>query len=81
MTPADLTPRQREVAELVGQGLSRAAIAQRLSKGGCPKMSVRTVDAHVRAIALRLPEDDLPAYRRVRRWTNDHNRSEVRHAL
>lgn len=36
-----LTPRQREVAELVARGLSNKAIARRLD------ISVRTVEAHI----------------------------------
>jgi DNA-binding NarL/FixJ family response regulator len=43
-----LTPRQREVAELVAEGLSNKAIAQRL------EISVYTVKAHVCAAANRV---------------------------
>ncbi|WP_028643677.1 LuxR C-terminal-related transcriptional regulator [Nocardioides sp. URHA0020] len=41
-----LTPRQREVAELVAEGLGNAKIAQRLG------ISARTVDKHVTSILL-----------------------------
>jgi DNA-binding NarL/FixJ family response regulator len=68
MTLADLTPRQREVAILVAQGLTRREIASRLSASGNHVVTIRTVDAHLHAIASRLPADDLPATRRVRKW-------------
>lgn len=63
MTPhRPLTPRQREVATLVGQGMSYRQISDRL------QMAPRTVRAHVEAIADLLPADDLIPVRRVRRW-------------
>lgn len=70
MTLADLTPRQREVALLVAQGLTRARIAEQLGDSARRRLSIRTVDAHIQAIAMRLPDDGLPAMRRVRRWVN-----------
>jgi DNA-binding CsgD family transcriptional regulator len=70
MTLSDLTPRQREVALLVAQGLTRARIAQQLSHPAHNPLSIRTVDAHIQAIAGRLPDDGLPAARRVRRWAS-----------
>jgi DNA-binding NarL/FixJ family response regulator len=42
-----LTPRQREVAELVAEGLGNAQIADRLG------ISARTVDKHVTSILMR----------------------------
>jgi len=57
MTTPQLTDRQREVAELVAEGLSNEQIAQRL---GC---RVNTVRAHIAAIALRLPGDGKPRVR------------------
>lgn len=66
MRIADLTPRQQEVAALVAKGLNRREIAHRLSV--LTPISIRTVDAHIMAIAVRLPNDDLPALRRVRKW-------------
>ncbi len=49
-----LTPRQREVAELVGQMLSTKAVARELG------ISVRTVEVHISAAASRLPGDGAP---------------------
>jgi DNA-binding NarL/FixJ family response regulator len=70
MLLSDLTPRQREVAELVGFGLTRPQIASRLGRNGSMSPSIRTIDAHVQAIAARLPKDDLTALRRVRKWVD-----------
>jgi DNA-binding NarL/FixJ family response regulator len=70
VTLADLTPRQRQIAELTGLGISRREIAARLSEPGKSPLSIRTVDVHIRAIASLLPRDDLPASRRVRKWVN-----------
>ena len=67
VTLDDLTPRQRQIARLVGLGLSRREMAKQLSEPGRP-LSIRTVDVHLRAIAALLPRDDLPASRRVRKW-------------
>jgi DNA-binding CsgD family transcriptional regulator len=61
MTPM-LTPRQRQVAELVARGLTNKAIARRMN------LSAETVKTHVRDAALRLPDTvcpDLPSRRRV----------------
>jgi DNA-binding CsgD family transcriptional regulator/tetratricopeptide (TPR) repeat protein len=49
--PAGLTPRQLDVLELLAQGLTNAAIADRLV------LSIRTVDHHVSAILRKL---DVP---------------------
>jgi DNA-binding NarL/FixJ family response regulator len=68
LTLSDLTPRQREVALLVAQGLTRARIAEQLSHPTQRPLSIRTVDVHIQTIAGRLPNDGLPATRRVRRW-------------
>jgi DNA-binding NarL/FixJ family response regulator len=73
-----LTPRQTQVAMLVAQGLSRRAIAARLGEVRGKPLSIRTVDAHVRAIASLLPHDDLPAYRRVANWGRGDRRPENR---
>jgi DNA-binding NarL/FixJ family response regulator len=67
VTLADLTPRQRQVAELIAMGLTRRTVAHRLSEGS-GRLSIRTVDAHLRAVADRLPRNELPASRRVRAW-------------
>ena len=68
---SDLTPRQREVARLLDRGLTRPQIAAQLSRPGKKPMSVRTVDVHLHAIAARLPDDDLPASRRDRKWMRE----------
>ena len=56
----DLTPREREVLELMAQGLTNVGIAKRLF------LSERTVEAHVRHVLLKLgvPEGE-DAHRRV----------------
>ena len=55
-----LTPREREVLELMAEGLTNTGIARRLW------LSERTVEAHVRRLLLKLdlPTDEL-AHRRV----------------
>jgi DNA-binding NarL/FixJ family response regulator len=57
---ADLTEREREVLELMAEGLTNAGIAKRLY------LSERTVEAHVRHVLMKLnlpeTEDD---HRRV----------------
>ena len=57
---ADLTPREREVLELMAEGLSNVAIAQRLF------VTERAVEKHVTSIfgKLRLPADEQD-HRRV----------------
>lgn len=52
-----LTPRQREVADLVARGLSSKAIAKELG------VSVRTVHCHVRQAARRLPGYGAPRFK------------------
>lgn len=59
---ARLTGRQRQVAVLVGRGLTYARIGTTLG------MSADTARTHVNAIAMRLPDDGVAAYRRVKRW-------------
>ena len=56
----ELTPREREVLELMAQGLTNVGIAKRLF------LSERTVEAHVRHVLLKLgvPEGE-DAHRRV----------------
>lgn len=56
------TPRQREVAALVGRGLSYAQIAATLG------ISPRTAQEHVYAIADQLDDDGQRPYRRVHAW-------------
>ena len=59
--PAGLTARQMEVVDLLAQGLTNAAIAERLV------LSVRTVDSHVAAILAKLgAADRADAVRRAR---------------
>lgn len=57
-----LTPRQREVADLVAEGLSYQAIADELH------MSLRTARRHVEDIAAKLGEDNTKPYKRVMVW-------------
>ena len=57
-----LTPAQSRVVELVARGLSYKSIARELG------ITKRTARAHVEAVALSLPSDELPAYRRVQYW-------------
>ena len=65
-----LADREREVLELMAQGLSNAAIAGRLV------LSERTVEAHVRSILMKLDISDDPAGNRrvqaVIRWLDQH---------
>lgn len=67
MTLADLTPREREVAEGVGFGMSYTRIAVRLG------ISPRTVEVHIATIAAKLltigfGDREWGPYRRVERW-------------
>jgi DNA-binding NarL/FixJ family response regulator len=57
---ADLTEREREVLELMAEGLTNAGIAKR------PYLSERTVEAHVRHVLMKLnmPESE-DGHRRV----------------
>ena len=59
---SDLTPTQRRVAELVGAGASYKEIGYSL---GIQKTTAR---AHVNAIAAKLPDDEITAYRLVMIW-------------
>ena len=63
---SQLTPRQRQVACGLANGLTRRQIAEQLSTGR--PISIRTIDSRIIAVARRLPDDDLPAARRVRNW-------------
>jgi DNA-binding NarL/FixJ family response regulator len=57
---AALTPREREVLELMAEGLTNAAIAKRLW------LTERTVETHVRHVLMNLGlPDDADAHRRV----------------
>ena len=57
---ADLTEREREVLELMAEGLTNAGIAKRLY------LSERTVEAHVRHVLMKLnmPESE-DGHRRI----------------
>lgn len=57
-----LTPAQSRVVELVAHGLSYKSIARELG------IARATAKKHVEMIAMLLPTDDLPAYRRVQCW-------------
>lgn len=52
-----LTPRQRQIAELVAADLSSKAIAREL------RLSVETVEAHIRDAARRLPGEGRQRFR------------------
>jgi DNA-binding NarL/FixJ family response regulator len=77
---ADLTPRQREIADLVSLRTPRREIAMRLSRPGRSPMSIRTVDAHIRAIVALLPRDELASSRRIRNWVNAQRLPEIAYA-
>ena len=63
MRLADLTPREREVAELVADGLTDKAIAFRLG------ISDHTVGRHLEHIALKIGMDKERTRReRIKRW-------------
>jgi DNA-directed RNA polymerase specialized sigma24 family protein len=69
MTLADLSPRRREVALLVGLNYTRAQIANELG------MKVSTVHSTIQQIAARLERDtQVPAMRAVRGWVNSQQR-------
>ena len=61
-TLADLSPRHRQVALLLAQGLSHKKIAIRLH------LTRGTVRQYINRIADRLPDEDLPATARVVAW-------------
>jgi DNA-binding NarL/FixJ family response regulator len=65
-----LADRERDVLELMAQGMSNSAIAERLN------LSARTVESHVRSIMTKLDLWEDPAgNRRVRaviRWLDQH---------
>lgn len=54
-----LTPRQRDVVELLSQGLRCAQIARRLG------ITERTVRAHVANVAVKLMPSTQPPIRRI----------------
>lgn len=57
-----LTPRQEEIARLVGEGRSYKAIAARCG------ISRRTVERHVHRMAKLVGDAALTPYRRVQLW-------------
>ena len=70
MRLSDLTPREREVAELVATGLTCQQIARRLPnlrsrRGGT--ITAETVQNHVERIAERIGGEGQPRWR-VLRW-------------
>ena len=52
-----LTTRQKQIAELVGRGLSTKAIAQETG------LAVPTVNDHVKRAAAKLPGETPPRYK------------------
>ncbi len=72
MTLNDLTEREREVAELVAQGLSCGQIGKRLVNlrvRGKEGVTGATVKQTIVRIADRIGPDDSKPYLRVMRWT------------
>lgn len=53
----DLTPRQKQIAELVAAGLTTKQIARVV------RISPRTVEAHVREAAEQIPGDSYPRHK------------------
>jgi DNA-binding NarL/FixJ family response regulator len=75
MTLADLSPRRREVALLVGLNYSCREIAHEL------EMSVHTVHSHIQWIAGKIPKKQgVPAMRLVRGWVISRQRNESKAA-
>ncbi len=71
---SDLSKRRREIAELVGDGLSYLIIGQRLG------ISTRTVEGTVYVIAEQLGGDEsVTPYRRIQRWVLEQRT--IRHAV
>ncbi len=71
MQLSDLSARRREIAELVGDGLSYPVIAARLRNLRSFRNATirpRTVQMHVVAIADKLGDDDVPPKVRVMLW-------------
>ncbi|HEX7973231.1 MAG TPA: helix-turn-helix transcriptional regulator [Anaerolineales bacterium] len=62
--PDDLTGREREVAALIGRGLTNGQIAQELV------LSKRTVEKHVANILAKL---DLTSRSQIMRWAIEHD--------
>ena len=54
-----LTPRQRDVAELVARGLSNKAIARETG------LAISTVKEYIGAAASRLPGDGRPRFKLI----------------
>ena len=65
-TLADLSPRHRQVALLLAEGLSHKKIALRLC------LTRGTVRQYINRIADRLPDEKLPASERVIVWVRTH---------
>lgn len=69
-TLIEMTPRQRQVAELLASGLTREQVAARLG------VSVNTVRAHIAMIGLRLPGDGALRVR-ITRWVMQQRPEEI----
>jgi hypothetical protein len=64
----DLTAAQRAVAVLAGAGHRRSGIVKCLTAGSGHRVSPKTVDAHIRAIAAHLPTGSGSGFDRVVEW-------------
>lgn len=79
-TLSSLTPRQRDVANSIGDGLSYAQIAAKLSNLRSFRrehISPRTVQMHVTVIAGLIGEDDFPPKIRVMLWVRAQRKARV----
>jgi DNA-binding CsgD family transcriptional regulator len=79
-TLSSLTPRQRDVANGIGDGLSYSQIAAKLSNLRSfrrEQITARTVQMHVTTIATKIGEDDFPPKIRVMLWVRAQRKARV----
>lgn len=65
-----LTPRQAQITELVGRGLSNKAIASRLG------VAVRTVEKHIEKAARQIPGPGPQRYKLIVWFLSIHENEE-----